>query len=168
MFLVLFISLFISVSMFFFRLFILTTHTHILARTHTHTHTHHTHTHTHTHIYIYIYKEREREKKRGWERKRMRECEKADVVLWWYCMSQNINVNLSLFPVLNIDITHARVRAYTHIRTHMIIYIYMSKVCHRSKGWSEGSLFNSYYIGVMGNVKLLSQDCSPLPLINTL
>ena len=42
------------------------------------------------------------------------------------------------------------------------------KVGDRSRGWPEGSIFNSYYIEVSGRALLLSLDCSALPLIRTL
>ena len=42
------------------------------------------------------------------------------------------------------------------------------KVGDRSRGRPEGSLFNSYYIDVLGRALLLSLDCSTLPLIRTL
>ena len=37
-----------------------------------------------------------------------------------------------------------------------------------SRGWPEGSLFNSYYTEVSGRALLLSLDCSTLPLIRAL
>ena len=37
-----------------------------------------------------------------------------------------------------------------------------------SRGQPEGSLFNSFYIKVLGRAVLLSLDCSALPLIRTL
>ena len=43
-----------------------------------------------------------------------------------------------------------------------------SKNGKRSRGWSEGSLFNSYYTEVNGRTLLLFLDCSILPLIYTL
>ena len=42
------------------------------------------------------------------------------------------------------------------------------KVSNRSRGWPEGSLFNSYNIEVKKGALLLSLDCSTLPLIRTL
>ena len=48
------------------------------------------------------------------------------------------------------------------------VYIYISKVADHSRGWPEGSFFNSYYTKVLGRVLLLSPDCSTLPLIHTL
>ena len=44
----------------------------------------------------------------------------------------------------------------------------VSKVGDRSRGWPEGSLFNSYYTEVLGRALLLSLDCSTLPSIRTL
>ena len=44
----------------------------------------------------------------------------------------------------------------------------VSKVGDRSRGWPEGSLFNSYYTKVYGREQLQSLDCSTLPLICTL
>ena len=44
----------------------------------------------------------------------------------------------------------------------------VSKVSNRSRGWPEGSLFNSYYTEVEGRALLLSLDCSTWPLIITL
>ena len=46
--------------------------------------------------------------------------------------------------------------------------IIVSKVGNRSRGWPEGSLFNSYYTEVWGRVLLLSLYCSTLPSIRTL
>ena len=43
-----------------------------------------------------------------------------------------------------------------------------SKVGDHSRGWPEGSLFDSYYTMVYGRVLLLSLDCSTLPLFRTL
>ena len=51
-------------------------------------------------------------------------------------------------------------------RIHSIPHI--SKVGDHSRGWPEGSLFNSYYTNVLGREQLLSLDCSTLPLIRTL
>ena len=43
-----------------------------------------------------------------------------------------------------------------------------SKAGDHSRGWPEGSLFDSYYTKVQGRALLLSLDCSVLPLIRTL
>ena len=48
------------------------------------------------------------------------------------------------------------------------IYIYISKVGDLSRGWSEGSLFDSSFTEVYERVLLHSLDCSTLPLIVTL
>ena len=53
---------------------------------------------------------------------------------------------------------------YTHTHTHIYIYV----VGDRCRGRPEGSLFNSYYIEVLGRALLLCRDCSTLPLIHTL
>ena len=42
------------------------------------------------------------------------------------------------------------------------------KAGDRSRGYPEGSLFNSYYTEVLGRALLLSLDCSTWPLIRTL
>ena len=43
--------------------------------------------------------------------------------------------------------------------------VFISKVGDLSRGWPEGSLFNSYYTEVKRRALLLSLDCSTLPLI---
>ena len=50
-----------------------------------------------------------------------------------------------------------------------LVYTYIkSKVGDRSRGWPEGSLFNSYYTEMSGRTLLLSLDFSTLPLIGNL
>ena len=44
----------------------------------------------------------------------------------------------------------------------------ISKLSDLSRGWPEGSLFNSYYNKVLGRALLLSLDYFTLPLILTL
>ena len=51
---------------------------------------------------------------------------------------------------------------------YIYIYIYIHKVGDYSWGQPEGSLFNSYCTEVLGRARLLSLDCSTLPLIRTL
>ena len=46
--------------------------------------------------------------------------------------------------------------------------MFLSKVGDCSRGWPEGSIFNSYYTEMEGRALLLSLDCSILPLIRTL
>ena len=43
---------------------------------------------------------------------------------------------------------------------HFLLHIYKSKVGDLSRGWPEGSLFNSYFTEVLGRALLHSQDCS--------
>ena len=47
-------------------------------------------------------------------------------------------------------------------------FYYKNKVGDLSRGWPDGSLFNSYYIEVLGRALLHSLDCSTLSLIRTL
>ena len=58
------------------------------------------------------------------------------------------------------------------ILTNVTIFTYItwnkSKVGDCSRGWLEGSLFNSYYTKILGRAQILSLDCSTLPLIRTL
>ena len=49
-----------------------------------------------------------------------------------------------------------------------VLFMAWSKVDNLSRGWPEGSLFNSFYTEVLGRALLLSLDCSILPLILTL
>ena len=55
-------------------------------------------------------------------------------------------------------------REVQHIKTMII----KSKVGDRSRGWPEGSLFDSCYTVVSGRVLRLSLECSTLLLIHTL
>ena len=47
-------------------------------------------------------------------------------------------------------------------------YFHSSKICDLSRGWPEGSIYNSYYTEVLGRTLLHSLDCSTLPLILSL
>ena len=47
------------------------------------------------------------------------------------------------------------------------LQINVIKAGDHSRGWPEGSLFNSYYTKVWGRALLLFLDCSTLPLIRT-
>ena len=62
------------------------------------------------------------------------------------------------------------VSIYIHVCVHVCVCVceYISKVGDHSRGWPEGSLFDSYYTKVYGRAILLSLDCSTLPLIHTL
>ena len=51
-------------------------------------------------------------------------------------------VNLQLSGFLS-DIQKRDLGTYTHTHTHIYIYIY--KVGDHSRGWPEGSLFDSYH-----------------------
>ena len=46
---------------------------------------------------------------------------------------------------------------------NLYIYIYICKLADRSRGWPEGSLFNSYYNEVSGRALLISLNCSTYP-----
>ena len=79
-----------------------------------------------------------------------------------------------LFPsftsVLTQNIPTQIISEPTNHKTNLIIIIYIivSKVGDRSRGWPEGSPFHSYYTEVLGRALLHSLDCSTLPLICTL
>ena len=45
---------------------------------------------------------------------------------------------------------------------------YGKKVGDRSRGWPEGSLFDSYFTKMLGRAQLLSLYCTTLLLIHTL
>ena len=47
------------------------------------------------------------------------------------------------------------------------LHTLISKVGDHSRGWPEGSFFDSYYTGVLGRALFLSLDCSTLPTIRT-
>ena len=87
----------------------------------THTHTHiHTHTHTHTYIYIYIY-------------------------IYIYvdiCTLTHLKKQTDKLT----DKHHSH--SYTHACSPSCIYVSKSKVSDHSRGWPEGSLFDSYYTKV--------------------
>ena len=59
---------------------------------------------------------------------------------------------------------------YIYICMYVCVkYVYkVSKVAERSRGWPEGSFFDSYDTNVEGMAQLLSLDCFTLPLIPTL
>ena len=48
------------------------------------------------------------------------------------------------------------------------VLLFISKIGDRSRGWPEGSLFDSYYTKLLGRALLLSLDCFTLLLIRTL
>ena len=51
--------------------------------------------------------------------------------------------------------------------TEALFIVKVSKVGDFSRGRPKGSLFNSYYVEMLGRSQLLSLDCSTLPLIHT-
>ena len=61
----------------------------------------------------------------------------------------NIDINISQIGVMQvIDCQYISSFQFEIIRKYIYIYIYITQVGDLCRGWSEGSLFNSYYTEV--------------------
>ena len=116
-------------------------------------------------------RERERERERVMESVWSATYDDDIYIRNYKTLSFSLSPPLSLFLYIYIYI-HKRNYIYIYIYIYIIKYIYIyiskSKDRYRSRGWPEGSLFDSYYTKVEERVLHLFLDFSTLPLILTL